>query len=54
MKITHNTYADTWLYIGLTTESVIFLGYGLYTCDILRSMITRLMLQEPTISETLL
>lgn len=29
MKITHNTYADTWLYIGLTTESVIFLGYGL-------------------------
>jgi len=29
MKITHNTYADTWLYIGLTTESIIFLGYGL-------------------------
>ena len=29
MKITHNTYADTWLYVGLTTESIIFLGYGL-------------------------
>jgi hypothetical protein len=29
MKITHNTYADTWLYLGLTTESIIFLGYGL-------------------------
>ena len=29
MKITHNAQADTWLYIGLTTESIIFLGYGL-------------------------
>lgn len=29
MKITHAATADTWLYIGLTTESVIFLGYGL-------------------------
>jgi gliding motility-associated protein GldL len=29
MKITHNALADTWLYIGLTTESIIFLGYGL-------------------------
>ena len=29
MKITHAASADTWLYIGLTTESIIFLGYGL-------------------------
>lgn len=28
-KITHAPDADTWLYIGLTTESAIFLGYGI-------------------------
>jgi gliding motility-associated protein GldL len=29
MKITHAPTADVWLYVGLTTEAVIFLGYGI-------------------------
>ncbi|MGI8952752.1 MAG: gliding motility protein GldL [Chitinophagaceae bacterium] len=28
-KIIHASDADTWLYIGLTTESIVFLGYGI-------------------------